>query len=88
MKWLTLLGSSVVHAIAGTIGSGLLMISLMNNSYSGIFIMFAAPVIGVACGVVGLASGWYVHKKDRFTASIISTLLAASVAIVVMGLVS
>lgn len=86
MKWATMLNSFLTHAIVGTVGSGLLMLSKMYSGYGGIFVMFVAPVIGIACGLVGLVSGYYASKKDYVTSTFISTLLAVAVAILVLHL--
>jgi hypothetical protein len=77
----TLFCSFLLHALAGAVGSGLLMLSLARGTYEGIFIMFATPVIGLACGVIGIGSGYFAHKKHYFTALAITTVLAISVVI-------
>jgi hypothetical protein len=88
MKWMMLLGGFFLYAVAATAGVGALMLSLMRSSYGGIFVMFAAPVIGMLCGLVGLRFGYLVYKKDYYSAVGITVVLAFSVGIVVLGVFS
>lgn len=86
MKGMMMLAGFVLYSLLGTIGSGLVMIALTRNSYGGIFIVFASPVIGGLCGLLGIRAGYLVYEKEYASAANFTILTMIAVAAVAIPL--